>query len=69
LSSEECTATFHIDESEHNPFFSLQGFQGSFEGVVAAYLEATQHWTSKIKKQFDRESLLAEGFTQSKMDL
>ena len=60
---------FKVEESEHNPFFSAQGFDGSFEALARAYVEAENHWSTEISHKFDSSNLQAEGFSKNKIDL
>ena len=48
---------FIVEESEHNPFFSVQGFEGSINEVAKAFSEADSHWSTSIKNNFDKENL------------
>ena len=69
LSEKEARAIFKVEESENNPFFTLQDYSGSIEGLSRAYAEAAAHWNDYIRHRFEREGLLAEGFTKNKIDL
>jgi hypothetical protein len=69
MTPNECRPLFAVDESENNPFFSVQGFQGSYSSLAQAYCSAHQHWRTSIQRKFDRNALLSEGFTSQKIDL
>jgi hypothetical protein len=36
---------------------------------VKAYLQSKSHWQGRIQHKFERNALLGEGFTSSKIDL
>jgi hypothetical protein len=69
MNESECKAVFRVEESEHNPFFTVQGYEGSFEAAAKSYWQADAHWSTAIKHKFDRQSLESEGFTKNKIDL
>lgn len=58
-----------MDESENNPFFSMQGFEGSYALLGEAYVRSEEHWSSCVRRKFSEGGLMNEGFTGSKLDL
>ena len=54
VSEKEVRSIFKVEESENNPFFTIQDFDGSYDGLVKAYTEAAAHWNDNIRNRFDQ---------------